>query len=851
MTELVDFYWMPDAWFVGREDLLAELTTTTGRQRMHQVVGGTGTGKSSLLFQASRRLAASGLAVGYISASRIAAVAAAPAGTPDAQARTTLDWCRTAARLIAADLDGAHMFDAARQRSVQDAANRIIDAVWRVERMSDPKHCGADGPGPDARVGRQDAVAARPGDLIRLLFDEVRDALAGCEAPTGDHAGLAVLIDEFDRVEGTPTAEWLLDLLVRLPSSVRIVARRPGGPTPEGVVHHLPPLSRSDVASYQRVRLPSSGDLDRLIAQTVEVTQGHALAVGIATDLHAAYGDEFDLRRAFGATGKTGPPQEGTETSSRLEAIGAALDGLLDDLWRPASWTRDRGRLRLLDRLSVVRRFDEPLLAALLQDTGAVAAEVSALQTVLRHQSFVVGFDDDLEQGLRLHEAVRGRRERALLAQDPAFYHRMHGHAARHWERLLNAFETDEDDALYRTWHRYEHPEWHALQTDWLFHLARSDAEPRTVDLAFARVFFDAFWWFGEAVPSPLCDEILDRFENMPNADGSLASREWIGHLRRFRSSFPSALRPEYAEAGQWESSWEALQGMSALLDQAAHGVRQDSPEDDDVMQVRGLINTYLGEVGTRLERPLEEVLAAYHEARIAFDYLEEEWCLLWVDYLSTDVLCAPQYPGHLDEAERQIRPLEARISEQAEYELRVLLAETFGEINWRRALEASPAEAAGRLRAALDAHARAVMHAYAFNTRQEMPDQAPSEYTRVLYESRMDHARARMRDLELISEDASRPAELRAVARREYEAALVRMERLFRPYWAHIRQTGGATASDRRTAGGDTLDGIFPPPPTSADLDTRSSAFADAVRHFLRVRRRELDDRSITAPLP
>ncbi|RFS83573.1 hypothetical protein D0T12_21305 [Actinomadura spongiicola] len=848
MTELVDFSWMPDAWFVGREDLLAELTTTTGERRIHQIVGGAGTGKSSLLFQTGRRLAAGGLAVGYISASRIAAVAAAPAGTPDAQARTTLNWCRTAARLIATDLDGARVTDAARQRRIQDAANRIIDTVWRTERMSDPKYRGADGSGPDARIGRQDAVAARPDDLVWLLFDEVRDVLSGCEEQSNDHAGLAVLIDEFDRVEGTPTAGWLLDLLVSLPASVRIVARRPGGPTPEGVVHHLPPLSRSDVASYQRMRLPSSENLDRHIAQTVEMTQGYALAVGIATDLYAAYGEELDLRRAFGTTGNL---PEGAGTSLRLDAIGAALDGLLDDLWSPASWTRDRGRLRLLDRLSVVRRFDEPLLAALLQDTGAVAAEVSALQTVLRHQSFVVGFDDDLEQGLRLHEAVRGRRERALLGQDPAFYHRIHGYAAAHWERLLNAFETDEDDALYRTWHRYEHPEWHVLQTDWLFHLARSDAEPRTVDLAFARVFFDAFWWVGEAVPFPLCDEILDRFEDMPHADESPASREWLGYLRMFRSSFPSTLRPEYAEPGQWERSWEALRGMSALLDRAAHGVPQDSPEDDNVMQVRGLIHTYLGEVGARLKRPLGEVLAAYHEARIAFDYLEEEWCLLWVDYLSTDVLCAPQYPGHLDEAERQIRPLEARIAEQAEYELRVLLAETFGEINWRRAFEVPPPEVAGRLRAALDAHARAVMHAYVFNTRQETPDQAPSEYTRVLYESRLDHVRARMRDLKLISEDTSRAGELRETARREYEAALVRMERLFRPYWAHVRQTRRTAPSGLREVGSDMLEGIFPPPPTGADLDTRSSSFADAVRHFLRVRLRELDDRSVTAPLP
>ncbi|TYK44125.1 AAA family ATPase [Actinomadura decatromicini] len=840
MTELVDFYWMPDAWFVGREDLLAELTTATGEQRIHQVVGGAGTGKSSLLFQAGRRLASSGLVVGYISASRIAATTA---GTSDAQARTTLSWCCTAARLIATDLADAHVTDAARQKRTQDAANRIVDAVWRAERMSDPKYRGANGSGPDVP---EEAAAARPEGLLRHLFDEVREALSGCEAQTDGHAGLAVLIDEFDRVEGTPTAEWLLSLLVELPASVRIIARRPGGPVPEGVVRLLPPLSRSDVADYQRVRLPSSGHLDRHIAETVEMTRGYALAVGMATDLYAAYGDGLDLRRAFDRARPEGPG-----TSSWLDAIGAALDRLLDDLWRPASWTRDQGGLRLLDRLSVVRRFDEPLLAALLQDTGAEAAEVSALQSVLRHQSFVVGFDDDLEQGLRLHEAVRSRRERALLDQDLAFYRRIHGYAAGHAERLLNAFETDEDDALYRTWHRYEHPEWHVLQTDWLFHLARSDAEPQTVDLAFARVFFDAFWWFGEAVPFPLCDEILDRFEDMPHTNESPASREWLRHLRQFRGSFPSTLRPEYAEAKQWERSWEALQGMSALLDRAARTIRQDSPEDDNVMHVRGLIQTYVAEVGAHLGQPLEEVLAAYHEARTTFDYLEEEWCVLWIDYMSADVMCAPQYPGHLDEAERQIGPLEARIAEQAEYELRVLLAETLAEIRWQRAFEVPPSEAAGRLRAALDAHARAVMHAYVFNTRQEMPDQAPSEYTRVLYESRMDHARARMRDLNLISEDGSRDGELRAAARREHEAALVRMDRLFRPYWAHVRQAEGGASAGPRTAGGDPLDGIFPPPPTSADLNTRSSPFADAVRHFLRVRRRELDDRSVSAPLP
>src|SRR5207249_1529070 len=94
----------------------------------------------------------------------------------------------------------------------------------------------------------------------------------------------------------------------------------------------------------------------------------------------------------------------------------------------------------------------------------------------------------------------------------------LHDRAARYYTtELARTDQKRTQESAYLQWYRYEDAEWQRLIQAWLYHLAHTD-ERSHARLALARVYFDAFWWWGAYVEFPFCEELLDTWEQTQTA---------------------------------------------------------------------------------------------------------------------------------------------------------------------------------------------------------------------------------------------------------------------------------------------------------------------------------------------
>lgn len=254
--------------------------------------------------------------------------------------------------------------------------------------------------------------------------------------------------------------------------------------------------------------------------------------------------------------------------------------------------------------------------------------------------------------------------------------------------------------------------------------------------LAFARLFLNAFFWFGFYIHFPFCDEILEEFAD-PARQSDPEDREWLFHLSRVYHRYPRR-REEDAAADQ---AWcEVRTSLAFLLERAEAGQIVTARARADPLQIRGHLNVYLG-VASQRDPSVADVAVEQHFA---------------------DAIRA--FTARSEEAE--VPYLEKRTQQHLDFEIRALLTRLLGNVRRAR----------GDLRGAGDAYARAALHAYVFQIRQETDDQAPSEYTTRLY---ADMLARNQRHLAALREGT--PAE-----QAEYSRTVARIHGLFAPYWTN-----------------------------------------------------------------
>ncbi|PKO55496.1 MAG: NB-ARC domain-containing protein, partial [Betaproteobacteria bacterium HGW-Betaproteobacteria-21] len=79
----------------------------------------------------------------------------------------------------------------------------------------------------------------------------------------------------------------------------------------------------------------------------------------------------------------------------------------------------------------------------------------------------------------------------------------LHHKALDYYSRKLQQ-DIDDNPVAYLGWYRYEQTDWQATKDAWLYHLAHTGNAVTGV-LAFLRVYFDAFWWWGYYQRFPFC----------------------------------------------------------------------------------------------------------------------------------------------------------------------------------------------------------------------------------------------------------------------------------------------------------------------------------------------------------
>lgn len=346
-----------------------------------------------------------------------------------------------------------------------------------------------------------------------------------------------------------------------------------------------------------------------------------------------------------------------------------------------------------------------------------------------------------------------------------------------HW---VNAYE-ESQAAESVCWYRYERPEWQEKKRK-LIYLLFQLPDRTAARLAFARLYLDAFWWWGSYVSFSYCDQLLADYERVFSSPEDQA---WGSLLNTINRDFPRGADKRGAP------TWPKVE--RALVDLARAGGFDDGARvaEDDAQRrhLRAIVGVFLGEARRYLDLCDSEADTRYDEALDLLEADSDWWNLAWAlfDYAALAV-----DRGHAEEAEaRAAKALSlGRDHRMTDLELRANLWRIQADVHWLR----------GDLHAAFRRYAEAVLLAYRL---QGWPHEA-DYYTFVFYAEITGRVNARLKELG----DAGRTDDV--------AVALAAIEAVWRPFW---------NSSDR--AASIARDGAFPAAPSESKLRSRSLRYA------------------------
>ncbi len=650
--------------------------------------------------------------------------------------------------------------DVMRQVADEPAAKEIVDAANRAR--------------------RSDVMAGRVGDLHMSLEELQRpfapqdladawrnaartlvDAFAALWASrVGTGGGRPViLLDNYDLVAQQELGEWL-GWLVHAPGEREDEGWRSGSPlgdaftvvssttTIQGWVELGPSLSwdaenlsDSEVRDYIQLvhrKVPP----DQVAIKVFGLTFGHPATLRVVGDL------------VWGRNGSV----SATHLLDGLDAYGDEMAAELVE--RSLAAAKQEWLVDAVRAAAVARTFDAELLGALLgaTRTGAVDAAPPADVlpfSVLTALPFVEKVD---EKRARINKFVRTSLLVRLRVNAPDWLRSLHEVAEAHYQSARRQKFPEENDAVrqYGHWFLIEDPTWQHLKREWLHHAAHVGRARRAeIVLETARLYVDAFWWWGNYVHYDWCDDLLADLTDLlnraiPVGGGkeaqARARAEWRSALLLQKGL--EALQHHYPLRSQKpvDADWPAVARALKTIESAC-GL--DLPTDDPSekqQHVAALIHLYKAHTW-RYRAPDEtdpmayynRAVQTYEKADALLEAVGEDdlWIRGWVAYERADMLVAL--------VRAQERPLEGEERHRALSLARVAAVSVQPSIVGGRA---APGQSdhelmsnLHRLRADIDRHdgrshesavwfGRAVRHAYL----AQVDGKAPDEYTMQFY---------------------------------------------------------------------------------------------------------------------
>jgi hypothetical protein len=529
-------------------------------------------------------------------------------------------------------------------------------------------------------------------------------------------------IDDFDCIAGRPIGDWLVDLLGELEGGLVVLSRVPTAvePTPAKEVLHeqLGPLSEREVQEFLDRCLPEVTVPLEVATVVSRFTDGHAGTLGLVAEL---------LQRAPELA------QDADELDARLRALPPDLEErqiqLVEDIVPDSE-------LAAVEACAVARRFDAELLGVLLEEDLAFA---EAKIKLLRRHTFITG-EPDPDTGTnvyRVHGVIGRGIEERLRVGSPKRHAELHRRAADFHFRWLADFDEAEaqSSTAYGGWYRYEDRRWQGHTREWLYHQAHADRDlpalverqRRVARTRFARVFLDAFWWWGCYVDFPFCRSLIEDWE------ATQQDSEWIVDMRKILDFYPTGWRKSEAEDWRWDEVRRALHNI-----RRACGLdgKLGALHSEDLRHTRALIELFLADaaryraITDETERAMRyaRTVAHYDDALQLFRVDSDFWNCAWTLFERAEL---HSQQGSEDSA---IADWNAAVYTVIEHqlddeELVANLHRLMADIEWRR----------GDAAASLAALGRAITHAYLFQNRPRRPD----SYTAAFYREMLERTAA------------------------------------------------------------------------------------------------------------
>ena len=524
--------------------------------------------------------------------------------------------------------------------------------------------------------------------------------------PALKRSTLVVSLREYDNVAGSTLVQWLLRLLASLPNTLVLIERSPEtAEPPVDVEEHVVPLFTHD-------------EVGDLLAGYLETTPDPVLVDTI-----------FEWSGGHPATAALAGRFLRTLDSARAEDFVAQLRALPEDLAaeraRIAIEISGAGEPPLLRTAAVPRRFDVDLLAALLDDPLPDALDR------LREAQVIEVVGKTGAGNFRVHGFLR---EPLLELIPPSRRKLLHGRAAGHLYELLSREEPELDAGAlsYEAWYRYEKPEWQELLREWLYHLsesAQTDRGRQRARLKFARIFLDAFWWWGCYVDFEFCRDLLADWER-----GRSDDPQWVQALRQLLGAYPIGWRK------QGEGNWPDVEAALVEIKESC-GIDGDEAQlkGPDARHTRGLIDNFAAH--SCRYRAHSDPAARSKQYKRAVDYYgraarlfeKESWELAWTLFETAELHSDFE---QLDLARETWRQAVALALDENDHELNANLHRLRADIRWQA--DARPD--------AFDSHGHALLHAYLFQSKT--PSHRPDAYTLTFYLEQVERVYGRLRTL-------------------------------------------------------------------------------------------------------
>jgi hypothetical protein len=806
---------------VGRRALLSwKLADYDGaRFAIWDVTAAPGTGKTALLDALRGNLDAAGATVIFLSGEWLAEAyrrRLSSSGDPLVVELARMEFCQEAVSRIGRDVPGAgeaalaeHGFiaggavrEALAERSPQQPGLDIRDALLPG---------GLDDAAQPVPVQVSEWYAGRVRMIREDLGSRVGEFLARLADRDDEGRHLAILVDNFHVIADPACREWLLDSLTSRPRSLVVVTRRPGQEIASQIAttYMLRGFTPAEVRACLIARLGQDAVSDQVVAEVIRVTDSSPLAVGTLCD--ALTGKKGRTMNEILAELDARPAQEPLIQQVCLIARRLVRDACQEIIGK------DDAEVPVFDYLTVMRGIDGSLLARVLGGHGVDEERADALMSWLAARSFIGRYDDDEEEGFRLHEHIRQQRTAEIPGER---LRRLHERAENVYRHLVSEFEAPEvesDDAHYG-WLMYELPEFGRLVREWIYHAVLSQGARlrRETALSVTQFFLEAWYWWGCYVQFPLCEQLLGDFERI-TGERTGTDREWLAILSRFYRNYPRGWQ-HTADPASWDAVKDA---MRALRRRAGFDVRP--PRHDDVtggtlIMLISIVEAHAHWYG----RPGDPAAAArcYHSAReyvraqVAAGYQRNAWCEPWIVFEWADMW---HDFGDIGQSAMLLHELDAfaesiEDEEMIDRDLRSRVARLHGDIRRAR----------GDYQGAIDAYAKSAMLAYVYHVWQESLDTRVTDYSLEAH-------------VENIARVGAGLADIKRRAPRPWAEGIARMWAYFEPY----RRAGDSENAEfprlildgQVAAGGPALpDGLLPPLPQRSDLDRWDSPYAQRI---------------------